>query len=115
MKQKSHPYHIARHQFLIRLLRNIIYGIILVSLSLYLGMSGYRYLEDMPWSDAYLNAAMILSGMGPVTELHTLGGKIFAGSYAIFSGVLFIIIIGITFGPVIHWILVKFHMYDKDK
>ena len=58
----------------------------LVGVSLLVGMCGYRLLEGMPWIDAYLNAAMILSGMGPVGELHTWGGKLFAGLYALYSG-----------------------------
>ena len=62
--------------------------------------------------DAILNAAMILGGMGPVTELHTTAGKLFAAGYALFSGLLFIAVAGILFGPVFHRFLHRFHLED---
>ena len=64
----------------------------------------------MPWIDALLNASMILSGMGPVNELRTTGGKIFATCYAIFSGVAFLSIVAIFLAPAIHRFLHRFHL-----
>ena len=78
-------------------------------------MTGYHYSEDMPWIDAYVNAAMILSGMGPVTELHTNAGKIFAGSYALFSGIIFLVVIAVILAPLFHRFLHKFHLQDKPQ
>ncbi len=73
-------------------------------------MVGYHHFENLSWVDAFANAAMILSGMGPLTALQTNFGKLFAGFYALFSGLAFIIIIGIIFAPVVHRFLHKFHL-----
>jgi hypothetical protein len=101
--------------FLRRLYNSLSLGAALVSLSLAMGMAGYHYLEGLSWIDAYLNAAMILSGMGPVAEPHTLAGKLFAGAYALFSGFAVLIIAGIAFAPIAHRILHRFHASpDRD-
>ncbi len=113
-KKKDHipmPFHL----FMSRLARNLLIGIILIMISLFLGMCGYHYFETMSWVDAYVNAAMILSGMGPVSDLHTESGKIFAGSYALFSGIVFLVIIVIVFAPVFHRFFHKFHMQEENK
>ncbi len=81
--------------------------------SLFLGMCGYHYFEGMTWVDAFVDAAMILSGMGPVSPLHTSAGKVFAGSYALFSGIVFLVTVAIVFSPVIHRFFHKFHIQDK--
>lgn len=78
-------------------------------------MAGYHYYESMSWVDAYVNAAMILSGMGPVNPLQTDAGKIFAGSYALFSGIVFLVVIAVIFAPVIHRFLHKFHLEETNK
>lgn len=76
-------------------------------------MVGYHHYESMSWTDAYVNAAMILSGMGPMSSLQTAAGKLFAGTYALFSGVVFLVIIGIIFAPLVHHFFMKFHMEQK--
>ncbi len=86
----------------------IVLGIITVGLGI--GISGYRGLEGLSWVDSFLNAAMILSGMGPANELHTMAGKVFAGCYAIFSGVLFITMAAVLFAPVVHRFMHRFHL-----
>jgi hypothetical protein len=73
-------------------------------------MAGYHWLEGLSWLDAYLNAAMILGGMGPVAELHTASGKVFAGAYALFSGVVFLVGMGLLLAPVVHRALHRFHL-----
>ena len=85
-------------------------GLLVIAGALGLGMVGYHAFEQMRWVDAFVNAAMILSGMGPVSLLQTDGGKIFAGCYALFSGLTFIAILGIVFAPVFHRFLHKFHL-----
>lgn len=105
--------HMFKRHFLKRLFRNIFFGTILCVFFLIIGIIGYRYFEGMSWTDAYVNAAMILSGMGPIGELHTESGKLFAGTYAIFSGAVFLVIIALVLSPVIHWIFVKFHIEFK--
>ncbi len=94
----------------LHLTRNLIFGLLLIGMALFMGMSGYHFFEHMSWVDAFVNAAMILSGMGPVTTLVTMKGKIFAGFYALFSGLAFIVIVGIILSPVIHKFFRKIHM-----
>lgn len=91
-----------RHRFLARVVRNSILGLCLIAFGLVLGMIGYHVFEGMPWIDAFVNAAMILSGMGPVGSLQTTGGKMFAGFYALFSGLFFILVVGIMLAPLAH-------------
>jgi hypothetical protein len=76
-------------------------------------MAGYHFLEKLPWLDAFLNASMILSGMGPVATIQTSPGKLFAGCYALFSGFALITSIGVVFAPVFHRFLHRFHL-DPD-
>ena len=80
-----------------------------------IGMAGYHFFENMGWVDAFENAAMILSGMGPVSALQSDAGKIFAGCYALFSGLLLITVTGIVLAPVIHRGLHKFHLESGKK
>lgn len=78
--------------------------------SLLLGILGYRYFEKMPWIDAFVNAAMLLGGMGPVGELHTPAGKLFAGIYALYCGLVVIFSMGILLAPIFHRFLHNFHL-----
>ena len=87
----------------------------LVAAALGIGMAGYHFLENLGWVDAFVNAAMILSGMGPVSTLQTDTGKIFAGCYALFSGLVFITVTGIVLAPVAHRALHKFHLESGRK
>ena len=107
--QKVPPTHV----FLTRLARHILLGIIIIMLSLGIGMWGYHHYESMNWVDAYVNASMILSGMGPVSTLQTDAGKLFAGSYALFSGIIFLVVIAVIFAPVYHRFLHKFHVEES--
>lgn len=104
---------LPRRQFLSRLTRCWSYLLVMVIISLMIGMSGYHCLENLNWIDAFLNASMILGGMGPVDALHTAGGKLFAGFYAIYSGLFLIAAAGILLAPVFHRILHKFHAEVK--
>lgn len=82
----------------------------LAAVSLFIGIIGYRMLEGMSWLDAFVNAAMILGGMGPVGELHTRAGKLFAGCYALYCGLIVVISMGILIAPVFHRFLHLFHL-----
>ena len=73
-------------------------------------MLGYRWFEGMSWIDAFANASMILSGMWPLSPLQTWGGKLFAGLYALYSGLMLILVTGIIFAPVVHRVLHRFHV-----
>ena len=100
--------------FLRRVAFNLLLGFGLVGASLVLGMWGYSHYEGMDATQSFLNASMILSGMGPVDELHTHGGKLFAGWYAIYSGVALLAIAGLVFAPLLHRLLHHFHADEKD-
>jgi hypothetical protein len=97
----------------LHLLRNAFIGSLLIFIALYAGMLGYHYFENMNWDDAFLNASMILSGMGPAANLVTPAGKIFAGCYALFSGLAFIGIVMIMLTPVIHHFFRRIHLETK--
>jgi hypothetical protein len=87
-------------------------ALLLITASLGVGILGYHWLEDMPWIDAYLSASMILSGMGPVGEPHTLNGKLFAGAYALYSGFVALVCVGVLGAPVLHRFLHRFHIEE---
>jgi|SRR5205085_7250772 len=100
----------THHIFIKHILRNIVFAILAIAIALLIGISGYHYFEEMSLIDAFLNAAMILSGMGPVSILHTAAGKIFAGCYAIFSGLMFILLLGLLLSPIIHRIFLRMQL-----
>lgn len=104
-----------KHVFVKRLIRSFFFGIGVICLSLFIGIYGYHYFEEMSWLDAYLNASMILSGMGPVDPLKTTAGKAFAGLYALFSGIIFLVIIAIIFAPLFHRFFHKLHLDNKKE
>lgn len=74
------------------------------------GMAIYHWVEDLSWPDAFLNAAMLLGGMGPVDRLQTTAGKWLAGGYALFAGLVFIVLAGVMLAPVMHAVLHHFHL-----
>ena len=89
-------------------------AVVLVQLALLIGIAGYHWIAGLDIVDSILNASMILAGMGPVNELHSIRAKLFASGYAIFSGIVFISLMGLLLAPVIHRILHKFHV-DEDE
>jgi hypothetical protein len=95
-----------------RIVVSFLIACLLVLISLFAGMLGYAHFENMSWLDAFLNAAMILSGMGPVTSLNTDAGKLFAGCYALYSGLIAVLASGIVLAPIAHRILHRFHVDD---
>ena len=97
------------HRYLRRQLRSLGVGIALIAVALYAGMLGYHYIIGLAWVDAYENAAMILSGMGPLVAPTTCAGKIFAGSYALFSGIAVLAITGVVAAPLVHRFLHRLH------
>jgi hypothetical protein len=101
---------ISRREFFHRMLRAIAAWCGLALCGLLIGMVGYCYFEGMSLPDAYVNAAMILSGMGPLGELKTTAGKIFAGSHAIFSGLIIVIATSFVLAPIFHRVLHHFHV-----
>jgi hypothetical protein len=107
---------LPRREFVLRLGWSIAAGGGLILFSLSLGMIGYHALAGLPWIDSFLDAAMILSGMGPVSPLHSGAAKVFAGCYAIYCGIALIATTGVILAPVIHRSLHKFHLeWDGGK
>jgi hypothetical protein len=102
-------------QFRSRLARHLLAAFAVLGGSLLIGTLGYRYAVGLDWIDALLNAAMILSGMGPVDRLPTTGAKLFATAYAIFSGVVFLAVAGIVLAPIAHRMLHRLHLEDEDE
>jgi hypothetical protein len=98
-----------------RMLASIGLALLLIGIALLLGLAGYHSIAGFGWIDSLLEASMILGGMGPIRELPTDNAKIFASIYALFSGLMFIAVMGLVLGPVMHRVLHKFHLADEDE
>jgi hypothetical protein len=92
----------------------ILYALALLSFSLGIGMIGYKVFTGMKWIDAFYNASMILTGMGPIDPMPTNAAKVFAGSYALFSGVIFLSTVAVMFSPIVHRFLHLMHVDDDN-
>ena len=101
---------VSRRKFAARMLIAIAMWTILTVAGMAIGIAGYASFENMSFVDAFVNAAMILSGMGPLGELKTTGGKIFAGCYALLSGLIIVIATGVVLAPIFHRVLHCFHV-----
>ncbi len=108
--EHRHEPLIGHQAFLLRLARHGGVAALILVFAFGAGALGYRATEGMPWLDAFLNAAMILSGMGPVDTLATDAGKLFATLYALFSGVVFVAASSVLLVPVLHRVLHRFHL-----
>lgn len=109
MYEPRHHPPLSRRRFLRRLALHFAVASGLVAASLLAGMAGYAHFERLGWRDAFLNAAMLLGGMGPVETPQTAGGKLFAGFYALYSGLIFLVTGAIMLAPAVHRFLHKFH------
>jgi hypothetical protein len=107
--ETRHQPVLPRREFARRLARSFAVASLLIGVSLVGGMVGYHSIEGMAWIDAFANAAMILSGMGPLSPLQTWGGKLFAGLYALYSGLALVAATGIVLAPLVHRLLHRFH------
>lgn len=110
MQRKTDLAKPSRKRLFVYTFRNMMLAAVLIFIALLAGMYGYHVTEKMSWIDSYVNASMILSGMGPLGELNTYEGKLFAGSYALFSGLFFILIIGLILSPLSHYYFKKWHL-----
>ena len=99
--------------FVSRMIWSLVAGAAIVVVSLGVGMAGYWHFEGLSWIDAFVNAAMILSGMGPLANPQTYGGKLFAGLYALYSGFVILLAAGIAFAPIVHRFLHRFHIDEE--
>lgn len=101
-------------EFILRLIRTAAIAALIVLSALMIGVLGYHFLEGFSWIDSLLNASMILGGMGPIGEMHTFDGKLFASAYALFSGIVFLTVAAVLFAPVVHRLLHRFH-FDMEE
>jgi hypothetical protein len=101
---------ISRTAFFLRVLLHVAIALGIVIVSLAMGIIGYHVFEGLSWIDATVNAAMILGGMGPVNQLYTNAGKLFAAFYALFSGIVFLVAVAVILAPVVHRLLHRFHI-----
>jgi len=106
----KHQPLLPRREFVRRLLRHAGYTLPLLVVSLLLGMVGYHVFEGLDWVSGFLNSAMLLGGMGPVDAPHTTGGKLFAGMYALYAGLVFIVTTAILLAPMLHRLLHWLHV-----
>ena len=114
--EHKHQPLLPKSRFMQRFLVHALEALGVILGSLVIGMLGYHYLESLSWLDALVNASMILGGMGPVNPLHTAAGKIFASVYALYSGIIFLVVVGILFAPIYHRFLHRFHLeFDEEK
>ena len=114
MFESRHHKLASKGRFFRRLLTYFGFAAVLIGFALSIGVLGYHHLGGLGWVDSLLNASMILGGMGPVDALKTDGAKIFASAYALFSGIVFIGVIGIILAPFAHRALHLFHLDEKD-
>ena len=103
---------LPRARFLQRVAVHAAVAVALIGFSIGVGMVGYASFEKLGWVDAFLNASMLLGGMGPVETPQTTAGKIFAGLYALYAGLVFLVAVSIVFAPVVHRVMHKFHLAD---
>jgi hypothetical protein len=101
-------------EFIVRQLIYLFVALGIIAGSLFLGMLGYHFLESLSWIDSLVNASMILGGMGPVNELHTNAGKLFASFYALYSGIIFLVVVAVILAPLYHRFLHRFHLEMED-
>ncbi len=115
MFEHRHEKLLPRKLFIRRLAKFALISIGIVLVSLVIGMVGYHLLEGYSWVDSFLNAAMLMGGMGQVAQLQTDGGKVFAGFYAMYCGLVELVAIGIFAAPIIHRFLHHFHLESKHQ
>ena len=108
-ESRSQPL-LHRVGFVKRLVLHSVGAVALLFGSLAIGIAGYAHFESLGWRDGFLNSAMLLGGMGPVDPPHSDGGKIFAGVYALYAGLIFIITVAVVLTPVIHRLFHRFHI-----
>jgi hypothetical protein len=106
---------LPRPAFALRLVRHALIATVLIVVSLAIGTIGYHAIAALRWIDAFENAAMILTGMGPVSPMPNDGAKLFAAGYALFSGTAFLTGVAVMVAPLAHRLLHRFHLEDDDR
>lgn len=101
-------------EFTLRIVKCVLMALVLMGIALAIGIAGYHWIAGFDWLDSLLEAAMILGGMGPIKDLPSGEAKVFAAVYALFSGLVFIGVMGLVLAPVAHRILHAFHVDEDD-
>jgi len=104
---------LTRAEFAVRVARHFLLAVGAIVVALTVGVLGYHWIAHFTWVDSFLNAAMILGGMGPVGDLPSSAAKIFAGLYALFAGLFFIALLGLLLAPFMHRLAHKLHIKDR--
>jgi len=112
--ERRHEELAPRSVFVRRIIASLAVALVLILAALFIGICGYHFLAGFNWIDSFLEASMILGGMGPVNPLPTAAAKVFASIYALFSGLILIALMGIILSPVAHRVMHKFHVDEKD-
>lgn len=114
MFERKHEKLAPMSVFVRRMVLSVLMAGLLISVALFIGIIGYHWIAGFDWVDALLEASMILGGMGPINLLHTTSAKLFASGYALFSGLIFLAVMGIVLAPVTHRMLHRFHIDEED-
>lgn len=113
-EHKSEPI-IPRKEFYKRVTRNFMVSFSILMMGIMIGVLGYHYLAGASWIDAFHNASMLLSGMGPVITIEAFQGKVFSALYALFSGIVFVSTMGFILAPAIHRFFHKLHLEEGNE
>ncbi len=105
---------VSVNRFVIRMLKYVGFASILIAISVGIGMIGYHHFADIGWIDSFHMSCLILTGMGPVVEMKSVGAKLFSSFYALYSGVAFLSITAVVFSPIIHRLLHILHVEDEE-
>ncbi len=105
----------SREKFARRWGKYVLLASALMTIALAIGVLGYHFIAAFSWIDAFLNASMILTGMGPVGTLDKVSAKLFASFYALFSGIVFLSGASVAVAPLFHRLLHRFHIQDSDR
>ncbi|MGE5248830.1 MAG: hypothetical protein ACM3QS_01345 [Bacteroidota bacterium] len=115
MFEHRHEPLLPRSEFYRRMLLYMGFATAIIAVSLLIGILGYHYFEGLSWIDALVNASMLLGGMGPVNALQSTAGKLFASFYALYSGMVLLVAVGVLISPIFHRMLHRFHLEALDE
>jgi hypothetical protein len=115
MYERHHDRLLSRAEFAMRVLGHFLFGTAAVAAALFIGVAGYHYFDRLSWIDSLVNASMILGGMGPVDPLTNNAAKLFASFYALFSGLVFIALLGLLLAPFFHRVIHRFHLAEDAR
>ena len=115
MFEQHHEPLLPKNAFVLRLIGHALVALAIIVGSLAMGVLGYHFFGGLAWLDALENASMLLGGMGPVAEMHTVAGKLFASFYALFAGLIFLVLAGVLLAPVLHRFLHHFHLEMEEE